>query len=79
MGSDNQERTMETSFRQQFNRSIGLYFYASGCVILGILAFCIYDDPKSLTKSYNSYNLAVMMGGALVCFGIGYTTGRKKK
>jgi len=62
--------------RQKMNRLLGLSSYGMGFVLLAILGFCIYDDPAALRKGISS--LVLFAVGALVCFAIGYTTGRKR-
>ena len=74
---DNEDpKKSDGTARQKANRLAGLSSYAMGLVLLGIIAFGIFDDPSSVKKGFTA--LVLMGVGALVCFAIGYTTGRKK-
>ena len=62
--------------RESFNRLMGLGSYAGGVIVLGIMAFSLYSDG-GFKGDYQAYGIGA--AAALVCFAIGYTTGRKNK
>ena len=66
------------SARESFNRFMGLGSYAMGVIILGIMAFSLYDDAGLIKFGRDYQTYAIGLAAALVCFAIGYTTGRKK-
>lgn len=76
MSNNEQKPTDASATRQKTNRLLGLSSYAAGTILLGIIGFGIYDDPASMRRDTQA--LILMVLGALVCFGIGFTTGRKK-
>lgn len=64
------------NFRKSFNRIMGLGSYALGVIILGLMAFSIYDDG-GFRGDYQSFGIG--LAAALICFAVGYTTGSRNK
>ena len=62
--------------RDLFNQFMGLGSYAMGVIILGIMAFSLYDD-RGFKSDYQTYGIG--LAAALVCLAIGYTTARRNK
>ena len=71
---DKTQQSHQASTRERTNRFLGLSSYAGGVVLLCILALCVYDS--GIKDGIGS--LSIIAVAALACFGIGYTTSRRK-
>jgi hypothetical protein len=70
--SDNRGTELSEA-RIAFNRLFGLSSYAGGTIVLGLMAFCIFDDG-GIKGDATSYVIGFV--AALALLGIGYSTGR---
>jgi hypothetical protein len=68
-----EENQNAPSERERTNRLLGLSSYAAGVILLGLIAFGIYEEGLTDLGS-----LGLFVAGAGICFAIGYTTSRKR-
>jgi hypothetical protein len=69
-----EENAPEPSSRERLNRYVGLFFYAAGVVLLGLLLVGLVAEGAQ--GEWDA--IGVLAAMSLICLAIGYTTGRKR-
>jgi hypothetical protein len=79
--ADNEEPKPPTA-REKFNRSIGLYCYAVGVLVLAFVVWSVFDEAQRGGIKRIKDGAVLFAGGfgvALIFFAVGWTTGRRSK